>query len=319
MHDPPKIAVRFSAERAAFDPAGRKHFPEPIRGNDLPPIPSAVLQTELTEPCQVSGAQTQSVAGRGQPLQVGKPDGRSGGFVHDELLMRLRGPGVTAFVRGNAERTEQRFIGKVHGFHPGGFEKNAGENVQADRSIVKCIGDAALPAKEVQRRLRPVLAGTHLRPRVAKPFVGGAHGKQMPDRHIKDRPFTALDRILRKVGKNLIIHAANHFMVDGDADQQRHDAFRGGCDMDAVCFLISVPLCGAEFVSVPQHADLAEIRLIFLYGLIYFLLIHCKSLPQNSGISPSKCAAFSKSGPFAPMVKAMSLLRIDRSRISGFR
>ncbi len=37
------------------------------------------------------------------------------------------------------------------------------------------------------------------------------------------------------------------------------------------------------------------------------------------GISPSKPAALSRSGPFAPIVKAMSLLRMERSRIPGVR
>ena len=89
--------------------------------------------------------------------------------------------------------SQQIFIGKVHGFHPGSVEKNAGENVQANRPIVKFIGDAVLSTKEIQRRLRPVLTGTHLRPWVAMPLIGGAHGKQMPDRHIKDCLFSALD------------------------------------------------------------------------------------------------------------------------------
>ena len=107
--------------------------------------------------------------------------------------MRLRGSGVSVPVFGNAEGTEQIFIGKVHGFHPGSVEKNAGENVQANRPIVKFNSDAALSTKEVQRRLRPVLTGTHLRPRIAAPLIGCAHGKQMPDRHIKDCLFSALD------------------------------------------------------------------------------------------------------------------------------
>lgn len=40
---------------------------------------------------------------------------------------------------------------------------------------------------------------------------------------------------------------------------------------------------------------------------------------QNSGMPPSKRVAFSKSGPLAPMVKTMLLLRIDKSRISGLK
>jgi hypothetical protein len=35
--------------------------------------------------------------------------------------------------------------------------------------------------------------------------------------------------------------------------------------MDTICPLIAVSLCGAEFVSVLKHADLADIRLMFLY------------------------------------------------------
>ena len=57
MHDPSKIAVGHSDESAAFDPARGKHFLEPIGRNDLPSVPCAVLQAELTELCHVSGAQ----------------------------------------------------------------------------------------------------------------------------------------------------------------------------------------------------------------------------------------------------------------------
>ena len=90
--------------------------------------------------------------------------------------MLLHGSGIKVVVLGNAEGTKQIFICKVHGFHPGGSEKNAGENVQANRPIVKFIGDTALSTKEAQRRLRPVLTGAHLRPRVTMPLIGCAHG-----------------------------------------------------------------------------------------------------------------------------------------------
>ena len=56
MYDPLEIAVKHAAESAAFDHARRKHFPKPFRGNDLLPVPCAVLQTELTELCHVSSA-----------------------------------------------------------------------------------------------------------------------------------------------------------------------------------------------------------------------------------------------------------------------
>lgn len=146
--------------------------------------------------------------------------------------------------------------------------------MQADRPIVKCAGDAALSAEEIQRRLRPVLTGTHLRPRVTMPLIGRAHSQKMPDRHIKDRLFTASDRILRKVRKHLIIYAADHSAVNRDANQQRHHAFRGRRDMDAVCPLIAVPLCGVDLVSVLKHADLADIRLMPLYIRMQFLKPH---------------------------------------------
>ena len=164
--------------------------------------------------------------------------------------MLLRVSGKKALVLGNAEGTEQIFIGKVHGFHPGGFEQDAGENVQTNRPIVKFLGDAVLSAKEIQRRLRPVLTGTHLRPWVAMPLIGGAHGQQMPDRYIKDRLLAALDLILRKVGKHPIIHTADHLMVNSDADQQRHHAFRRGRDMDAVRPLIAVPAASHSHVFI---------------------------------------------------------------------
>ena len=35
--------------------------------------------------------------------------------------------------------------------------------------------------------------------------------------------------------------------------------------MDTIRPLIAVPFCGVEFVSVLKHADLADIRLMFLY------------------------------------------------------
>ena len=56
VHDPLKISVGHSAESAAFDPARRKHFFEPIGRNDLLLVPCAVLQTELTELCHISSA-----------------------------------------------------------------------------------------------------------------------------------------------------------------------------------------------------------------------------------------------------------------------
>lgn len=37
------------------------------------------------------------------------------------------------------------------------------------------------------------------------------------------------------------------------------------------------------------------------------------------GIWPAYCFAFSNKGPFAPIVKAISLLRIESSCIPGFR
>ena len=40
---------------------------------------------------------------------------------------------------------------------------------------------------------------------------------------------------------------------------------------------------------------------------------------QNIGILPPNCSAFSKSTPFAPIAKAMSLLRMERRCISDFR
>ena len=35
--------------------------------------------------------------------------------------------------------------------------------------------------------------------------------------------------------------------------------------MNAVSPPVAVPFCGVEFVSVLKHADLADIRLMFLY------------------------------------------------------
>ena len=206
--------------------------------------------------------------------------------------MRLRRSGRKTLVPGNTKGTEQIFICEVHGFHPGGFEKNPGENVQANCPIVEFIGDAALPTKKVQRCFCPVLAGTHLCPRVPVPLIGCTHGKQMPDCHIKDRLFAAFDRILRKVGKHPIIHTADHLMVNSNANQQRHNAFRCGRDMDAVRLLIAVPFCGVEFVSVPKHADLTDVRLMLLYIWIS---------------KPSRAAA--KQQTTSPKISTAALLR----------
>lgn len=46
-------------------------------------------------------------------------------------------------------------------------------------------------------------------------------------------------------------------------------------------------------------------------------LISPPSVDQNRGISPSYLSAFSKRGPLAPMVKAMSLLRMASSSRPG--
>lgn len=110
MHAPPKIAVGHSAESAAFNPARGNHFFEPIGRNDLPSVPCAVLQAELTELCHICGAQAQPVAWSCKPLRVGKPHILSRCLVRYEQLMLLRGSGVSVLVFGNSRCLPLTFI-----------------------------------------------------------------------------------------------------------------------------------------------------------------------------------------------------------------
>ena len=63
--------------------------------------------------------------------------------------MRLHRSGRNVFVLRDTEMAEQRFIGKVHGLHPDSFEKNAGENVQTNRPVIKFVGNAAFSAEKI--------------------------------------------------------------------------------------------------------------------------------------------------------------------------
>ena len=92
-------------------------------------------------------------------------------------------------------------------------------------------------------------------------FKPGTHGEKVLHRNVKNSLLSTFYLIIREVGKDLVIHAADHSLFDSDSYKQRHYALRGGHDVRTVGPLISIPLVRIEFLSVLQDANLTDIWL----------------------------------------------------------
>ena len=165
-------------------------------------------------------------------------------------------------MHGYSERAKEVLVGKIHGPHPGRLEQDTGKDMQANRLVVELACNPFPAAKVIQGGFRPIHAGADLAPRIALPFIRGAHGEQVFHRNVINSLLSTFYLIIREVGKDLVIHAPNHSLFDGDSHKQRHDALRGGHDVRTVSPLIPVPLVGIDFLSVLQDANLTYIWLI---------------------------------------------------------
>ena len=274
MNDPPEIAVGHPAKPIVFHRARRGHFRYPCFGYDALSGIGAVLQTEQTDLRHIRGAHTQPVAGRTQSLRIGKPDIALRLAIGSKMLMLLRRMCKIVFVIRNAQRTKQRLIGEIHGIHASRARQNAGQDMQAYGAIIEITVNSAPAAEKIQRSVRPVFAGTDLRPRIALSLVGRAHGQKVFDRYILDRLFPALYGIFRKIGKHAIFNASDHAAIDRNPRKQRHHTLGGGHDVRTIRFAIAVPFRGIDLASILNYCDLADIRLPVLNTGVQFFTFH---------------------------------------------
>mmetsp|Transcript_6026 Transcript_6026/g.24040 ORF Transcript_6026/g.24040 Transcript_6026/m.24040 type:complete len:331 (+) Transcript_6026:2353-3345(+) len=134
----------------------------PVLGDDLPPLPAAVVQPQITQLGHVARLQAQVAPAERDALGIGRP-----------------------FRVADAERREQLAPRKLQGADAGRPRDRAGEQMHAARAVLKAAS-RLVAHRQVQHELGPVLAAAHLPERglggLGMAVQPGGHRHQMLER-----------------------------------------------------------------------------------------------------------------------------------------